>query len=75
MLTFSVVAPDLSTSATAWLTAGAAHHAVMSIQVGPDVFRDFARMSKIELLAIDDTTTIDTFECERRWNAAYYRLA
>ena len=68
-------APDFRTSATAWLMAGAAHHTVMSTQVGLDVFREFARMSKIELLTIDDTTTIDSFERELRWNAAYYRLA
>jgi L-arabinose isomerase len=68
-------APDLRTSATAWLTAGAAHHTVMSTQVGIDVFRDFAKMSGIELLVIDDATTIDGFEQQVRWNAAYYRLA
>ncbi|GAA2090169.1 L-arabinose isomerase [Pseudolysinimonas kribbensis] len=67
--------PDFRTSATAWLTAGAAHHTVMSTQVGVDVFRDFAKMSGIELLVIDDATTIDAFEQTVRWNAAYYRLA
>ncbi|CAN5391353.1 L-arabinose isomerase [soil metagenome] len=68
-------APDFRTSATAWLTAGAAHHTVMSTQVGVDVFRDFAVMSGVELLVIDEETTLDGFEREVRWNAAYYRLA
>ena len=68
-------APDFRTSATAWLMAGAAHHTVMSTQIGVDVVRDFARMSRIELLVIDADTTIDGFERELRWNAAYYRLA
>ncbi len=67
--------PDFRTSATAWLMAGAAHHTVMSTQVGVDVFRDFARMSGVELLVIDDGTTVDGFEQQLRWNAAYYRLA
>lgn len=67
--------PGFRTSATAWLTAGAAHHTVMTTQVGVDVFRDFARMSGIELLVIDETTTIAGFENEVRWNAAYHRLA
>ena len=67
--------PDFRTSATAWLMAGAAHHTVMSTQVGVDVFRDFAKMSGIELLVIDDGTTVDGFEQQVRWNAAYYRLA
>jgi L-arabinose isomerase len=68
-------APDFRTSATAWLTAGAAHHTVMTTQVGVDVFRDFATMSKVELLVIDESTTVHGFEAEVRANAAYYRLA
>ena len=67
--------PDFQTSAAAWLTAGAAHHTVMTTQVGVEVFRDFATMSGVELLVIDDDTTLDGFEREVRWNAAYYRLA
>ena len=47
-------APDFRTSATAWLTAGAAHHTVMTTQIGVEVIRDFARMSEVELLVIDD---------------------
>ena len=67
--------PDFRTSATAWLMAGAAHHTVMSTQVGVEVFREFARMSGIELLTIDHGTTVQDFERELRANAAYYRLA
>jgi len=68
-------APDFATSAAAWLTAGAAHHTVMTTQLGVDVFRDFAAMSGVELLVIDAETTLAGFEREVRWNAAYYRLA
>ncbi|MGC5076836.1 L-arabinose isomerase [Agrococcus sp. DT81.2] len=68
-------APDLATSANAWLTAGAAHHTVMSTQVGIDAFRELARQSGIEFLAIDEATTTEGFEREVRWNAAYHRLA
>jgi L-arabinose isomerase len=67
--------PDFQTSAAAWLTAGAAHHTVMTTQLGVDVFRDFAAMSGTELLVIDADTTLGGFERELRWNAAYYRLA
>lgn len=67
--------PDFRTSATAWLTAGAAHHTVMSTQIGVDVVRDFATMSGVELLVIDESTTIEGFEQQVRWNAAYHRLA
>src|SRR5215207_5325169 len=68
-------APDFATSAAAWLTAGAAHHTVMSTAVGIEVFRDFAEMSKTELLIIDEETTLPDFQREVRWNQAYYRLA
>jgi L-arabinose isomerase len=68
-------APDLATSAEAWLTAGAAHHTVLSTQVGVDVFADFADIARTELLVIDADTTSRTFARELRWNQAYYRLA
>ena len=67
--------PDFRTSATAWLQTGAAHHTVMSTQIGVDVFRDFAAMSGAELLVIDENTVTEDFARELRWNAAYYRLA
>jgi L-arabinose isomerase len=68
-------APDFRTSATAWLTAGAAHHTVMSTALGTEAFEDYARMAGTELLVIDSTTTLRSFEAEIRANAAYYRLA
>lgn len=67
--------PDFATSAAAWLTAGAAHHTVMTTAVGLEVFRDFAEISQIELVVIDDSTTLTEFQRELRWNQAYYRLA
>ena len=68
-------APDFATSTHCWLTAGAAHHTVMSTQVGVEVFRDFAQMAKAELLVINEDTTVNSFDQEVRWNNAYYRLA
>ncbi len=68
-------APDFATSATAWLTAGAAHHTAMSTAVGLEAFEDYARMAGTELLVIDSTTTVRSLEAEIKANAAYYRLA
>ncbi|TFC56878.1 L-arabinose isomerase [Cryobacterium sp. TMT2-15-1] len=68
-------APDFATSAAAWLTAGAAHHTVMSTAVGIEVFQDYAEMAHTELLVIDQSTTLRDFGREVRWNQAYYRLA
>jgi len=68
-------APDFATSAAAWLTAGGAHHTVLSTAVGVEAFEDFAEIAKTELLVIDENTTTRGFAQEVRWNAAYYRLA
>jgi L-arabinose isomerase len=68
-------APDYATSASCWLAAGAAHHTVMTTQVGIEVFRDFAEIAKTELVVIDEDTTVRDFQRELRWNQAYYRLA
>jgi L-arabinose isomerase len=67
--------PDFQTSAAAWLTAGGAHHTVMSTAVGVEAFQDFAEIARTELLLIDEHTTLRDFEKEVRWNQAYYRLA
>ena len=67
--------PDFATSAGCWLTAGAAHHTVMTTAVGIEVFRDFAEMARTELVVIDKTTTVREFQRELRWNQAFYRLA
>ena len=50
--------PDFATSAAAWLTAGAAHHTAMSTAIGVDVFKDFADIAGLELLVIDNDTTL-----------------
>ncbi|MCU1407229.1 MAG: arabinose isomerase [Glaciihabitans sp.] len=68
-------APDFATSTAAWLTAGAAHHTVMSTALGLEAFQDFADMAKTELLVIDENTVLRDFTKEVRWNQAYYRLA
>lgn len=67
--------PDFTTSATAWLTAGGAHHSVLSTAIGREVWEDFADIAEVELAIIDEDTTVRGFAKELRWNAAYHRLA
>ncbi|MCM0621121.1 L-arabinose isomerase [Nocardioides bruguierae] len=67
--------PSLSTSAEAWLMAGAPHHTVLSTAVDREVLEDFADAVATELVAIDGSTTTRGFQRELRWNAAYHRLA
>jgi L-arabinose isomerase len=68
-------APNLSTSAEAWLTAGGPHHTVLSSVIGVEELTDLAEMLSSELLVIDESTTLAQFRKEVRWNQAYYRLA
>jgi len=67
--------PDFRTSAEAWLTAGGAHHTVLTTAVGIQAWEDFAEMARTELLVIDEGTTRRGFREQVRWNQAYYRLA
>ena len=66
--------PDFPTSAAAWLTAGAAHHTVLTTAVGIEAVRDLAEMARVELLTIDASTRLPEFTNQLRWNQAYYRL-
>ncbi|WBO66181.1 L-arabinose isomerase [Streptomyces camelliae] len=67
--------PSLAESAESWLLAGAPHHTVLSAAVDPETLGDFAAMTGIELLTIDEHTTSGQLAKEIRWNAAYHRLA
>ncbi|MGQ7788447.1 L-arabinose isomerase [Nesterenkonia sp. PF2B19] len=67
--------PDFATSAECWLTAGAAHHTVLSTALGLEAFEDLAEIAQMELAVIDESVTTRGFAQELRWNAAYHRLA
>jgi L-arabinose isomerase len=67
--------PDFATSAESWLTAGGAHHTVMSTAAGIEAFEMFAEIAGTELLVIDEHTTRRAFRDQVRWNQVYYRIA
>ncbi|NUU16053.1 L-arabinose isomerase [Cellulomonas humilata] len=67
--------PDFRTSAESWLTAGGAHHTVLTTAVGVEAFEDFAEIARTELLVIDEDTTRRGFRDQVRWNQVYFRLA
>ncbi|PZR51807.1 L-arabinose isomerase [Xylanimonas oleitrophica] len=67
--------PSFEVSAEAWLTAGGAHHTVLSTAAGVEAFEVFAQIARTELLVIDESTTRRGFADQVRWNAAYHRLA
>lgn len=67
--------PDLKTSAASWIYAGGAHHASFSQVVTVEQLKDFAEMTGIECLVIDQDTKVSAFRKELRHNQLYYSLA
>jgi L-arabinose isomerase len=65
--------PDFRTAATAWLAAGASHHTAMTNQISTRTVRDFATMTGVELIVIDESTTIESAERDLRLNNATFR--
>ena len=54
--------PNLITGVEAWITAGGAHHTVLSYDVTAVQMRDWARMMEIEFVHIRKDTTIESLE-------------
>jgi L-arabinose isomerase len=67
--------PDLQTNAAAWIHAGGSHHTSLGFAVTTEHLADFAAMSGIEFLAIDESTELASFRDRWRWNDRYYLLA
>jgi L-arabinose isomerase len=66
--------PDFTTAVTAWIYGGGAHHTVFSQAVTMEMIEDFAEMTGIELLVIDEKTTLRDFKQLLRGNEVYYGL-
>lgn len=54
--------PDLLTGIECWITAGGAHHTVLSYDVSAEQMKDFANMMEIEFVHIGKDTTVDSLE-------------
>ena len=54
--------PDLTTGVECWITAGGAHHTVLSYDVTAEQMKDWARMMDIEFVHITKDTTVDSLE-------------
>ena len=54
--------PDLATGIECWITAGGAHHTVLSYDVTADEMADWARMMDIEFVHIGKDTTVESLE-------------
>ena len=66
--------PDMDTAVTSWILAGGAHHTVYTQAITTEFLEDFADIAGIELLVIDDKTTVRDFKDKLNANEAYYHL-
>ena len=66
--------PDLTTGVECWITAGGAHHTVLSYDVSAEQMKDWARMMDIEFVHITKDTTVETLEKELFYNDIAWKL-
>ena len=66
--------PNLTTGVECWITAGGAHHTVLSYDVTAEQMRDWARMMDIEFVHIDKDTTVVKLEQELFLNDLAWKL-
>jgi L-arabinose isomerase len=66
--------PDLKVASTCWILAGGAHHTGFSLALTVQHLEDFAEMSGLEFLLIDEDTTVRNFKKELWWNDASWHL-
>ena len=66
--------PDLETGLECWITAGGAHHTVLSYDVSAEQMRDFATMMGIEFVHITKDTTVESLEKELFLNDIAWKL-
>ncbi len=67
--------PDLKRSAAAWILAGGAHHAGFSSSIDAEYMEDFAGMTGLEYVIIDEKCDLDSFKKELRLNEIFYHVS
>ena len=66
--------PSFEVGAAAWMLAGGTHHTSFSYDLTTEYWEDYAEIADVELLVIDDNTTISNFKRDMRINEVYYML-
>ena len=66
--------PDLTTGVECWITAGGAHHTVLSYDVTAEQMKDWARMMDIEYVHIGAGTTVEKLEEQLFLNDLAWKL-
>ncbi len=66
--------PNLTDGVECWITAGGAHHTVLSYDVSAEQMKDWAKMLDIEFIHITKDTTVDALEKELFLNDLAWKL-
>ena len=66
--------PSLETGLECWITAGGAHHSVLSYDVTAEQMKDWARMMDVEFVHITKDTTVASLEQELFLNDLAWKL-
>ena len=66
--------PNLTDGVECWITAGGAHHTVLSYDVSAEQMKDWAKMMDIEFVHITKDTTVDSLEKELFLNDLVWKL-
>lgn len=66
--------PNFEIGASAWILAGGTHHSCFSYDLTKEYWEDYAEISGMEMLCIDEKTTISDFKQTMRTNEVYYML-
>ncbi|MBQ9008618.1 MAG: L-arabinose isomerase [Clostridia bacterium] len=66
--------PNLTTGVECWITAGGAHHTVLSYDVTAEQMKDWARMMGIEYVHIGEDTTVEKLEEQLFLNDLAWKL-
>ena len=66
--------PNLTEGVECWITAGGAHHTVLSYDVTAEEMKDFAAMMDIEFVHINKSTTLSSLEQQLMISDIYWKL-
>jgi L-arabinose isomerase len=67
--------PSFATAVEGWLEAGGPHHTSFMQALSMEAVSDFAEIAGVELVVIDERTTVSGLKNELHWNHAYYGRA
>ncbi|MDE5607645.1 MAG: L-arabinose isomerase [Muribaculaceae bacterium] len=66
--------PNFEIGAGAWIMAGGTHHSCFSYDITPEYWIDYAEMAGIEMIHIDETTTMESVKKDIMVGEVYYML-